>query len=851
MAYASDEVTSRTKPYWLGGGGAGGQDPEQAANARPPRDAKKMFLVFGLGLLSWVATYVGMLELIQSNMGDLPIVHKLIIGFSVAMLMTMIIWLLDRLFSPIGMATRVAYTAGYLFLTLISVAFSFGFYWKVLESRSEASRSAESAVGQVQGSLQAASTRLEQLNSTLVQLAAVSLQKAELERAKGTSCPNSKPGDGPRRKMREDDAARFSFASDVVKGRVTSVNGEMSALNGDLAKIAAKDASLIDPVSGTRNEFMKALGRKLDMTVTGFNAFRTDPQLKQLRTDLSDRAEKVTFGDPKSGGFVCPDTQLQQALRGAVRAIDQLPELEKPQIAAVEGSEATIEAFRRLTTTLYGLMSFKLPPSADELRELQQKAVQSVENGAAVQRALSQEAAGLSKRDYVPLAIAVFVDLCLFLVSIGRPVNRLQGLVPKMREAELGPVSEILSRFKDIHKDAEVRESFELFRHVVFDLNGDYYVAVPLDAPVRMNPLQREQLRTEAQLLSNLFASFEKERIFTRTWMPLTSRVKSKLRRQGSKFAESEAFRVYRFRKGAWSEIILGAVMGAARRAEDNKRLAGQDPRTIAVTQPVSLERSGGQATQRREPAWEPRSVRTSHARLDPRGPELRTSNAQTSEQRPDVSAAYGHYAQYNPPHPKAQASFAPVGQPNTGLYPANGNTAPSARSFDSEPKVVNGAPEAFVAFGGNDANAQPRRAPANLAPVSAVAMGTGVEAPAARADDTIVVLRRETATVSIPSGDAGSAGDFMNRLGQAISAQQETGVDLQQTAVTAPRILALEASVPATKSELIEFPYAHEDTLEIYGDAIDAPATEIDADPLTSDAVVMAGRLRPARARE
>ena len=50
---------------------------------RPKRDWKKAFLVLGLGSLSWVATYVGMLELIQSNMGDLSISHKVIIGFSV------------------------------------------------------------------------------------------------------------------------------------------------------------------------------------------------------------------------------------------------------------------------------------------------------------------------------------------------------------------------------------------------------------------------------------------------------------------------------------------------------------------------------------------------------------------------------------------------------------------------------------------------------------------------------------------------------------------------------------------------------------------------------------------------
>ena len=852
MAYASDDVTSRTTSRWLKTGGHGDGEQDRHGPARPPRDVKKLFLVFGLGLLSWVATYVGMLELVESNMGDLPIVHKLIIGFSVAMLMTMIIWLLDRLFSPIGAVTRVAYVFGYLFLTLISVGFSFGFYWKVLESRSEASRSAESAVGQVQGSLHAASTRLEQLNATLLQLSAVSLQKAELERAKGTSCPNSKPGDGPRRKMREDDAARFTFASDFVKGRVSSVNTEMAALNGDLAKISAKDASLIDPKSGTRNEFMKALGRKLDMTVTGFNAFRTDPQLKQLRTDLSERAEKVTFGDPKSGGFACPDPQLQQALRGAVRAIDQLPELEKPQIAAVEGSEATIEAFRRLTATLYGLMQFKLPPSADELRDLQQKAVQSVEGGPAAQRALSQEPAGLSKRDYVPLAIAIFVDLCLFLVSIGRPANRLHGLVPKMREAELGPVSEILSRFKDIHRDPEVRESFELFRHVVFDLNGDYYVAVPLDAPLRMNPLQREQLRVEAQLLNNLFASFEKEKIFTRTWMPLTGRVKSKLRRQGSKFAESDAFRVYRFRKGAWSEIILGAVMGAAKRAEDGRRreLSQTTSRAFPGNPAMPMAGNGGPASRGLETTA--RSRTGNESRHEPAwSASNSTPQPGASEARPDVSAAYGRYARYNPPHPRAQPAYDAVSQTSTAaLYPANGNTAPSARSSYEEERVAVGAPEAFVAFTGSDSLAAPRRpqsgsmnqvAPTvNLAPAYSQAP-TAHDLHNPRHDDTIVVLRRETATVSLPSGDGSPASEIINRLGQALASSE-----VPQVLTAAGRDLI--SSIPSTESAPASTTYLMEEAAEFENSDDASLSTDLDADPSTSDAVIMAGRLRPAR---
>jgi hypothetical protein len=588
------------EPYGVGGEAPWHQHPQ------PATDWKKVVLIVGLGVLSWVATYVGMLELIEANLGDLPLIHKVIIGFSVGMLMTMVIWLLDQLFAPLPFVTKALYAIGYVFLTIISVGFGFGFYWKVLESRSEASRSAESAVTQVQGSLQAASTRLDQLTATLETLTTISRQKADVERANGMSCPASRPGDGPRRKMREDDAARFSFAADFVKARAVKVKGELAALDGDLARIVSADPSTIDPRSGTRNEFMKGLGRRLDLTVTGFNAFRTDPQLRQIRADLAERADKVTFADTRGGTYSCPDAQLQGALKGVVRAIDQLPDVEKPKIAAVEGSEATIEAFRRLTATFYGLLSFKLPPSADDLRELQRRAVQSVEASAQGRaQAMAAEHAGLSKRDYVPLAVALFVDLCLLLVSMGRPMNRLGGLMPKMIAAEGGPMFQILSRFNDIHRDERMRASFEIFRHVVFDYASNYYVAVPLDAPrtrmvikdyyderrrrtVQMETrelvgeAEREKLRQDAHLLGNLFASFEKENIFKRLdsrfiargvrLEPDTTIVRNRLRRQGSKFAEADAFRVYKFNDGAWSEIILQTVMGAARRIESQRR---------------------------------------------------------------------------------------------------------------------------------------------------------------------------------------------------------------------------------------------------------------------------------------
>lgn len=773
MVYAPD--SGRSRGYFARSFKLGLLPDATGGDADPvaPRDLKKLVLIIGLGTLSWVATYVGMLELIEANMGDLPLIHKVIIGFSVAMLMTMIVWLLDQMFAPVGAMTRLAYIAGYLFLSIISVGFGFGFYWKVLESRAESSRSAESAVTAVQSSLNAASTRLEQLNATLVQLANVSRAKAETERTKGTSCPNSKPGDGPRRRMRDDDAARFSFASEFVAGRVAAVKTDMATLDGDLAKIAANDPAIIDPKSGTRNEFMKSLSRKLDMTVSSFNALRTDPQLKQMRQDLAERADKSTFGDPKNGGFVCPDTELAQALRGAVRAINELPVLEKPAIAAVEGSEATIEAFRRLTTTFYGLLSFKLPPSADELRELQKKAMQSVEAGPSA--AIVTEEGGLSKRDYVPLAVAIFVDICLFLVSIGRPAHRLHGLMPKMREAERGPVIEILSRFNDIHRDPEIRESFELFRHVVFDLHGAYYVAVPLDAPPHVGAAEREELRTEAQLLSNLFTSFEKDKIFRRTWTPFAGVVRKKLAKQGSKFAGSEAFRVYRFRDGAWSEIILGVVMGAARRVE-------------AEAQRRRIERD----------------------LLRPMEPRFAQNFGK--EQRPEFGSGFGPAM---PHRADAEPAFAP--QPaETAVPPAE------PEAFDDEPLAE---------------PANSNTVPSHQPDIVEARRAAAPEAPRPRVD---VVLKRETATLTLPLDAADGPGGLIGRLGQALE-----GIEQDNEKIPAPRqISATEVNAHQSTGIAPEVAANRTDELSESFEALDV----IDeSDPSADDVVAIAGRLRPA----
>ena len=454
------------------------------------RDCKKLFLVVGLGALSWVATYVGMLELIEANMGDLPLVHKLIIGFSVAMLMIMIIWLLDQMFAPVdclhpGSATSPATSS----------------------CRSSRSGSASASTGRC---WRAAARPRARPKAPSRQVQSVAVRRLDAARAAAVDARSSSPPCRPRRPRSSATAARPAPTAARATARAarcarttprasssppTSSRAASARSRRDMARARCRPAEdrqgrplrSIDAKTGTRNEFLRGArpqarpdGDRLQR-LPHRPAAQADP-----RRPRRARRAAPPFADAKGGSISCPDAQLQMALRGVVRAIDQLPELEKPKIAAVEGSEATIEAFRRLTTTFFGLLSFKLPPSADELRELQKKAVQSVESPARRCAAASATPSrrGLAKRDYVPLAVADLrrpVPAARLDRPADEPLRR-----PRARACarpSAGRSIPILSRFHDIHADADAMRHFEVFRDVIFDVNGHYHVAVPLNVP--------------------------------------------------------------------------------------------------------------------------------------------------------------------------------------------------------------------------------------------------------------------------------------------------------------------------------------------------------------------------------
>lgn len=530
-----------------------------------------LLLLTGLSLLSWASTYTGIMELITASSGAVTLETQLAVGFAVAMLQLMIVYILDALFSEqLRWWLRPLYLAGYAMLFLIAVGFAFGFYWKYLEAGSVTTSAAEASLLRIQEAMQLGTSRMEQLQSTFATLETISAGKAEQERTAGGTCVGGAGGggggDGPRRRLRDGDAQRFRFANAFIAGRVAAVKTDMAAIGGELKKIADKDASTIGP-GGSRAAFMGEMNRKLSLAATRFNALRSEPQLAQLADELKARGGQTAFPDDRGGTFLCPDPQLQTALAGVVRAIAELPALQPPQLRTFEGSEAVIEAFRRLTVS--GVAGWHALTAG--VRNLVALTGAVSEAPPAPASAALTAADGLTERDYIPLVIAVFVDLCILLVSINRPVSRVLRAMSSMETAQnsnliafLTPAYRVFSGEFDPNSPPPPRDIIAPLADVVFDHNGKYYAAAPLNARYISAAFDILQGHGFVKLLRNRGVLDDES-------------VRGKLAIANGTYAEAGGFRVYEFAPNAWAEFLhaaLGSGSDAEMRISDAKRAA-------------------------------------------------------------------------------------------------------------------------------------------------------------------------------------------------------------------------------------------------------------------------------------
>jgi hypothetical protein len=208
--------------------------------------------------------------------------------------------------------------------------------------------------------------------------------------------------------------------------------------------------------------------------------------------------------------------------------------------------------------------------------------------------------------------IAIFVDVCILLVSVNRPFGPFFNLGQDLTRAkERGPMQGVLETFYRVFQDQfhlprgqgpTPGELIAPLQDVVFDFKGNYYAAVPLDfreenydqwAKARNNApsFQSSKALERSRYLAAVFAILEGENVVQLTgeekkgWFGKKQlgnsglsedTVRAKLDKQGSMYAQADAFRIYQFRPGKWAGLLMETVGSAAAAREDAERRQGE-----------------------------------------------------------------------------------------------------------------------------------------------------------------------------------------------------------------------------------------------------------------------------------
>lgn len=427
-------------------------------------------LTMGLALLSWYATYFGIQQMITGGSPDLFDGSNVPIMLLTAILMLMIVWLLDKVFKPLSLWLRLVLVLAYLFLTLISIGFGFGFYWKMLNARTVADQDARVSIRTVRNELGIALGRLSDLVVDLRAVANEALQRAQIERERGGTCGPSAPGQGPRMRLREADAAQLTRSVETLQRKLAPLKSDIEGLKALLSEIASSEQSRPNSivVDTERDRRFQDADNKVQSIVSRYNGLRADPVLLGIAKQFDERARKVRFRDTKSGSnieFDCPDPALKYALETASSSISGLPQISAPPIKSLEGAEGVKAAISRFETTLRSLFAktFTVAAGGEAVRTPASSGINS--------SSTDPPKPMLGSDDILPLVLAIFVDFCLLILALAKNRDPLDRVPPEADEEAVNVANILRSFVPGITPKA--------FTQRVYHYKGTDYFAVP------------------------------------------------------------------------------------------------------------------------------------------------------------------------------------------------------------------------------------------------------------------------------------------------------------------------------------------------------------------------------------
>lgn len=590
-----------------------------AAKALPIFASVPIFCLAVFVTISFIGTYTGMLQVLQSGDNSFGILGVLGVFLFILATTVVMAYSVSEVFrSGRSFWPRMSLVATYVVTLLISVSFGFAFYWTQLEARSQAVGDAERFLTVFDREITVADTQLAGTLATLNTLNADFTARAAAEAAIGNQCGEvSGGGQGPRARHLAARAGEINALVMALSPQIENVRGEAELVRGQIENVralGAKTASQVTPAE--REQVFRNAAAAANKAGATLEALATSQSVKNYTGDLRIWASEyanpaLTRAEAGTGArFKCYNATIASQLNGVASDLAALPILPISDLDAYAGAAATREALDRFWFTLTAPVRAVIdgPKTLTETERedaVRREAIREVmvrqggeeaagdEMSSREVKELVEGQQGLRRDDALPLGLAIVIDSLLFLSALwAQPGQKFAAFARMMRDlrGEKEMPLALVSGAKEIQDD----ENFTFLRPYIFTMFDDVHLALP----VRGKHAEDQ----DTAILSTLLIAWQEGKIVKRTWLS-SSAIERRLKAAGSPLAHEDTveqkpeppseeqklraaglaltrlpfsgqanFVAYRFLPGAFQQMVLQAMLPHMPEPEEDEK---------------------------------------------------------------------------------------------------------------------------------------------------------------------------------------------------------------------------------------------------------------------------------------
>lgn len=478
-----------------------------------------IILIILLSLVSFYTSFDGLRHFAFTSFDQKSKIGIVIIAVLVLSIQLFLVYSLHRVAKTTRFFTKARWIVPYFMMMLVSVFFSYGFYYKLFRADSYATDMFTVQLASARNDAQQYLEAFEAIQKGGDQLKAYSLARSNEEKQFGGTCGDrSPPGKGPRQLFRLQEAEKFSYIAENIKPLTQKVKTEIAELQ-----------KVIDRYSPKIKDLAK-FQRNLNDLVQRINANNRSFVLSYTKQEIESRVGR-NRNNIIAENIGCPDSTISNSGNVMLQNISNLPLLAEIHLFNPNNDEQVLrramQVFKSIPSVVmnYFLLDAKASRSKDKQEII------------------------LKKADYMPLILGAAIDFMLLIIGV---VNGIQS----RKDNWLSPAyeGEYFSALdaQRIKNNVKIDNIVELLQPHLLATLGGYFFVIP-STTIKDHPLSGKILEMFEVLITERIKPAYLRNIPFR-WLPPS--VKERLEQlYDDKIDKQQGFNFYHMNKAQWSEF--------------------------------------------------------------------------------------------------------------------------------------------------------------------------------------------------------------------------------------------------------------------------------------------------------